>query len=121
LRLGGVKAIFNPRALVYHYKPPLRSGGVEKMVSQARAQARTAVQLVHVHPHWRAYLATGLNPPQRLVHAIERRAGAAQRYRGRLGDLATDRALSRGEMRAARQLANLAYFEELERALSART
>ncbi len=121
LRLGGVKAIFNPRALVYHYKPPARSGGVEKMLQQAQAQARTAVQLVRMHPHWRAYLATGLNPAQRILHAIERHTSASKRYRHKLGDLSADRALSRSELRAARHLANLAYFEELERALSAQT
>ena len=39
LRFAGVKAVFNPRAIVYHYKPRQRADDVEKMLRQARAQA----------------------------------------------------------------------------------
>ncbi|MGR4065091.1 MAG: glycosyltransferase family 2 protein [Vulcanimicrobiaceae bacterium] len=117
LRSGGVKAIFHPAALVYHYKPRPRSGNVEKMVRQARAQARTAVKLASIHPQWRTYLATGLNPVQRALHSATRRAGAAKRYRRAVGDLDADRPLDDRELRAARALANEAYFEELENAL----
>ena len=41
LRFGGVKAVFNPKALVYHWKPRPRSGNVEKMIAKrARKRAR---------------------------------------------------------------------------------
>lgn len=116
LRFAGVKAIFNKRALVYHWKPRPRSGNVEKMVRQARAQARTAVQLAAIHPHWRTYLATGDNPAQRLIHKWMRGVDMARHYRTQLGDLSGDRALSDSELRAAGRLASEAYFEELERA-----
>lgn len=119
LRFGGVKAVFNKRALVYHWKPRPRSGNVEKMVRQARAQARTAVQLVKIHPHWRAFLTTGINAPQRALHAVARRGDADGKYRAILGDVSGDRALSDRELSAARKLANEAYFDELERALRA--
>jgi glycosyltransferase involved in cell wall biosynthesis len=119
LRFAGVKAVFNPRALVYHFKPPPRSGDVEKMLRQARAQARTAVQLARLHPHWRTYLATGDNPVQRLLHKWMRGIDAARRYRSQLGSLEDDRALTGRELRAARRLAAEAYFEELERARAA--
>jgi glycosyltransferase involved in cell wall biosynthesis len=119
LRARGVKAVFNPKALAYHYKPRPRAASVEKMVRQAQAQARTAVTLARLHPHWRTYLATGMNPVQRRMHALTRGAGFAARLRRRLGDLSGDRVLSEREARAARALANEAYFEELERALSA--
>jgi glycosyltransferase involved in cell wall biosynthesis len=117
LRFRGVKAIFNPKALVYHFKPPPRAAGVEKMVAQARAQARTAVRLVRLHPHWRAYLATGINPVQRRFHAVLRTLHIEDRLRRRLTRLAGDRELRPHELRAARALANDAYFEELERVL----
>jgi glycosyltransferase involved in cell wall biosynthesis len=117
LRFRGTKAVFNPKALVYHWKPRPRSGNVEKMVKQARAQARTAVQLAQIHPHWRTYLATGMNPVQRAYHSATRSLRAAERLRKQVGDLAVDRALSDRELRAARALANEAYFEELERTL----
>jgi glycosyltransferase involved in cell wall biosynthesis len=117
LRSGGVKAVFNKRALAYHWKPRPRSGDVEKMVRQARAQARTAVQLVKIHPTWRAFLATGINAPQRALHSVALRGDPERRYRAILGDLSVDRALSGRELAAARKLANEAYFEELERAL----
>lgn len=117
LRARGVKAVFNPKALAYHYKPRPRACDVEKMVRQAQAQARTAVVLVGLHPHWRAYLATGINPAQRRAHALTRRMNSVRRLRARLGDLSGDRILSDREARAARALATEAYFEELERTL----
>jgi glycosyltransferase involved in cell wall biosynthesis len=117
LRFGGVRAVFNPRALVYHYKPRPRSGNVEKMVAQARAQARTAVQLAKLHPHWRTYLATGINPVQRGLHKWIDGIKKARKYRDEIGDLSADRALSNRELRAAQKLAANAYFEELEVAL----
>jgi glycosyltransferase involved in cell wall biosynthesis len=118
LRFGGVKAVFNKRALVYHYKPRPRASSVEKMIRQARAQARTAVQLEKLHPHWRTTLATGDTVVQRLLHKWMRGIDMARRYRTTLGDLTADRPLSGREARAARLLANEAYFEELERARS---
>ncbi|HEY5340781.1 MAG TPA: galactosyltransferase-related protein, partial [Candidatus Aquilonibacter sp.] len=117
LRFAGVKAVFNKRALVYHCKPRQRSGNVEQMVAQAKAQARTAVQLLELHPHWRAYLATGANPLQRSLHRWLRGIRSAKHYRDALGDLSDDHALSDRELRAARGLATRAYFEELERSL----
>jgi glycosyltransferase involved in cell wall biosynthesis len=117
LRFRGTKAAFNPKALVYHWKPRPRSGNVEKMIEQARAQARTAVQLAAIHPHWRTYLATGMNPVQRAYHSATRSMNAPERLRKRVGDLGVDRALTDRELRAARALANEAYFEELERSL----
>ncbi|HZZ00173.1 MAG TPA: glycosyltransferase [Candidatus Baltobacteraceae bacterium] len=120
LRARGVKAVFNPKALAYHYKPRPRTSDVEKMVRQAQAQARTAVVLVGLHPTWRAYLATGINPAQRRAHDLMRRLNAGRRLRKRLSELSGDRVLSEREARVARALANDAYFEELERALSAR-
>ncbi len=116
LRARGVKAVFNPRALVYHFKPPLRASSIEGLVAQARAKARTAVALARLHPHWRAYLATGINPPQRRFAAWRRRLGLADRIRGRLANLG-ERELTPREARLARSLANEAYFEEMERAL----
>lgn len=117
LRARGVRAIFHPAALVYHVKPPRRADGVERMIAQAQAQARTAVRLVRRHPNWRAYLATGVNPVQRTFHKLARRLGAARRYARRLPEGAPDRAMTPRELRAARALANEAYFAELERAL----
>lgn len=117
LRARGVRAVFHSSALVYHVKPCPRTGGVAKMIAQARAQARTAVRLVRRHPNWRAYLATGINPVQRGFHAALRRLHFADRYRRSIAGLVVDRELSFREMRAARALANDAYFDELERAL----
>ena len=115
LRFAGVKAVFNKNALVYHYKPRPRSSNVEKMVRQARAQARTAVQLAKLHPHWRTFLATGDNAPARLLHKWMRGIDKARHYRTSLGDLSVDRELTGGELRALKRLTREAYFEELER------
>jgi glycosyltransferase involved in cell wall biosynthesis len=117
LRAARIKAVFNPRALVYHVKPPPLGAGVEAMVRQARAKARTAVALVRLHPHWRAYLATGINPLQRRVAGLRRRLRIGDRLRARLAGLPADRELTGGQLRLAWALANEAYFEELERVL----
>lgn len=119
LRQAGVRAIFHPQALVYHVKPRPRVEGVEKMLRQARAQARTAVRLVRRHPHWRAYLATGINPVQRSFHAALRRLRVERRMQQRLAGLPEERELRSAELRTARALANEVYFDELERALRA--
>jgi glycosyltransferase involved in cell wall biosynthesis len=117
LRARSVRAVFNPKALAYHVKPRPRTGSVEKMIEQARAQARTAVRLVRRHPHWRAYLTTGINPAQRGLHALLRAVGLDERLRRRLGEIAGDRELDRRELATARALANEMYFGELEHAL----
>ena len=117
LRFGGVRAVFNHKALVYHYKPRPRSASVEKMIAQARAQARTAVQLAAIHPHWRTYLATGINPIQRTWHRLRDGERVTRALRARVGELSNDRALSDRELRAARGLATAAYFDELEKSL----
>jgi glycosyltransferase involved in cell wall biosynthesis len=117
LRSSSVRAVFHPSALVYHFKPRPRAGGVERMIAQARAQARTAVRLVRRHPHWRAYLATGINPVQRSLHRVLRGLHFQNRFRRRLAALPDERELRPEELRAARALANDAYFDELERAL----
>jgi GT2 family glycosyltransferase len=119
LRFAGVRATFNPQALVYHYKPRAHADNVEAMVRQARAQARTAVQLARLHPHWRTYLATGNYAAARMLHGAIRSFGVPKRCRGTLHELPPDRTLSDAELRAARRLAKDAYFEELERARTA--
>ncbi|HEY1429419.1 MAG TPA: glycosyltransferase family A protein [Candidatus Tumulicola sp.] len=117
LRKRGVRATFNPKALAYHYKPHPRLADVEPMIRQARAQARTAVVLAELHPHWRSYLATGINPMQRAWHRATASAERVRRRRELFVDRDDDRRLTAAELRAARWLAGAAYFEEIERVL----
>lgn len=116
LRARGLKSILNKKAIAFHYKPRPRTGNVEGMIRQARAQARTAVQLAKIHPHWRSYLATGNTAAQRLVHRWADGIGAARHFKAMLGDLSVDRPLSGAQLFAARQMAANAYYDELERA-----
>ncbi|HET9029522.1 MAG TPA: hypothetical protein VFN49_05040, partial [Candidatus Aquilonibacter sp.] len=108
---------FNPKALVYHWKPRPKAGDVEKMIRQARAQARTAVQLAQIHPHWRTYLATGINPVNRGLHKWIRGIQKARDYVPMLAQRDSGEPLSNKELRAARSAASAAYYDELERAL----
>ncbi len=117
LREAGVRAVFHPGALVYHVKPRPRAAAVGKMIAQAQAQARTAVRLVRRHPNWRAHLATGINPLQRSFHRALRVLRYDERFRRRLADLEPGVELRGAALRAARVLANEAYFRELERAM----
>jgi hypothetical protein len=79
------------------------------------------VQLHELHRHWRVALATGNNRVQRGVHRLTRRLGLGRQFERMIGDTASARPLSPRELWAARRLASETYFEELERALRART
>ncbi|HYZ14890.1 MAG TPA: glycosyltransferase, partial [Candidatus Acidoferrum sp.] len=57
LRALGTKAVFNRRAVAFHYKPRPKGTNIAGMVRQVRAQARTAVRLERLHPGWRVALA----------------------------------------------------------------
>jgi glycosyltransferase involved in cell wall biosynthesis len=117
LRIAGVRGSFNPRAIAFHYKPPLLAAGVEPMIAQARAQARTAVTLAVLHPHWRVALATG-DPLRRALYHLRDRLSGSAHVREALAALPPDRLLTRREARAARALATAAYYDELTRARS---
>ncbi|HEY0798641.1 MAG TPA: hypothetical protein VGD50_05795, partial [Candidatus Baltobacteraceae bacterium] len=101
-------------AVAYHFKPAPQAASIEGMVRQARAQARTAVQLGSMHPHWRVVLATGDHPAVRALAGAARAAGVgalAQRAAGAYDD--------KDPLRGTRRLAasvvrGLAYFEELD-------
>ena len=127
LRKIGVRSRLNTRAIAFHYKAPLRARNVAGMIAQARSQARTAVELARLHPHWRVPLATGDEPLQRAMHRGVRalhRSGVLQRVQQMVGQayyttewfssLPPEQLLSASEVRAARSLAQLAYFQELD-------
>jgi hypothetical protein len=114
LRAAGVQGVFNRFAVAFHYKPRPRAAGVEGMLRQARAQARTAVQLRELHPHWRVVLATGDDPLRRNFHRVLRSFGTLGGLERRVGDHASDRALTNGELNAARALARETYYAELD-------
>jgi GT2 family glycosyltransferase len=116
LRAAGVKGVFNRFAVAFHYKPRPRASNVDGMVRQARAQARTAVQLRALHPHWRVVLATGDDPVRRTLHRAARTLGRMRRLERLIGDRSADRALTGTQVGAARALASEAYFDELDAA-----
>jgi glycosyltransferase involved in cell wall biosynthesis len=116
LRAAGVRGIFNRFAVAFHYKPRPRMKNVEAMLRLARAHARTAVQLRELQPHWRVVLATGDDPLQRGLHRLGRSLGRIPALERRVGDRATDRALSNRELAAARGLARELYYAELDAA-----
>jgi glycosyltransferase involved in cell wall biosynthesis len=118
LRFAGTRAIFNPRALAYHLKPPPRVRDVAGMVRQAQAQARTARELYRLHPHWRVVLATGDYLVNRVLHRVLRRVRSPERLAANIEGSDPKRTLSPREQRAARALASAAYYEELEAAVA---
>jgi glycosyltransferase involved in cell wall biosynthesis len=119
LRARGVRGVFNRFALAFHYKPPPSAADVEAMLRQARAQARTAVQLRALHDHWRVVLATGDDPLRRAFHRVTNRLGAVDRLERAVGPRPSMRTLSGVQQTAARALARETYYEELERAHAA--
>jgi hypothetical protein len=93
---------------------------VEGRVPKARAQARTAVLLAKLHPHWRSYLATGINPVQRAWHRATGSVARAQRRTDLLTAEPQERPMTDAELRVARSLASTAYFDEIEKVLRGR-
>jgi glycosyltransferase involved in cell wall biosynthesis len=116
LRAIGTKAVFNRRAVAFHYKPPPSGTNVAGMLRQVRAQARTAVRLERLHPSWRVALAIGDTVPQRLLGAALRRSGLVAQLEKLVGQSAGDATLSPPKLAAAHLLASAAYYDELERA-----
>lgn len=119
LRALGVKATFNPKALVFHVKPPLYGADRDKALAQARAKARTAVALTRLHPGWRTALATGINPVQLALASFRRRLHIHRMLARRVARIDSQHPLTRRETATLHALANEAYYEELERALHA--
>jgi glycosyltransferase involved in cell wall biosynthesis len=117
LRHMGVPSILAKDALVYHYKPPLAPAGFSGMARQARAQARTAVQFIEKHPHWRVALATGQVAPVLWWSAVARSIGWPKALGAIAGGDAQSESLPIGVRRwAAARLARAEYFSELARA-----
>jgi glycosyltransferase involved in cell wall biosynthesis len=118
LRALGTKAVFNRRALAFHYKPRPTGTNVAGMLRQVRAQARTAVRLEELHPNWRVALAIGDTAPQRILAEALRKSGVLPRLERTVagGGATDDQRLSPPKLAAARLLAAAAYYDELERA-----
>jgi GT2 family glycosyltransferase len=117
LRHMGVPSILAKDALVYHYKPPVQPAGFAGMARQARAQARTAVQFIEKHPHWRVALATGQVAPALWWSSVARGLGWPKLLAAVAGGDTDADAIPIGVRRwAASRLARAEYFSELARA-----
>jgi glycosyltransferase involved in cell wall biosynthesis len=113
LRAIGTKAVFNRRAVAFHWKPRPTGTNVAGMLRQVRAQARTAVRLEKLHPNWRVALAIGDTAPQRLLVNALRKSGLVKRLERAVGETSNDEKLSPAKLAAARLLASAAYYDEL--------
>jgi GT2 family glycosyltransferase len=116
LRELGTKAVFNRRAVAFHYKPRPKGTNVAGMLRQVRAQARTAVRLERLHPGWRVALAIGDTLPQRALGDALRKSALVPRLERYLARSESGGRLSRAKLVAARLLASAAYYDELARA-----
>jgi len=116
LRALGTKAVFNRRAVAFHWKPAPKGTNVAGMLRQVRAQARTAVRLEALHPGWRVALAIGDTAPQRLLGDALRKSGLPARLERLVGTTSAETKLPPAKLAAARLLASAAYYDELERA-----
>jgi GT2 family glycosyltransferase len=115
LRQMGVPSLLARDAIVYHYKPPVPRANVPAMLRQARAQARTAVQFLEKHPHWRVALATGQVAPVRFWSGVARAAGWPRLLERLSGSSAVaPPGVPAGiQQWAAARLARAAYFAEI--------
>jgi glycosyltransferase involved in cell wall biosynthesis len=114
LRSMGIRSILARDAVVYHHKPPLSPPQFSRISRQARGQARTAIQFLDKHPHWRIALATGQVAPLLWWSKVASSSGwpTILEMIARPGreDSALPIALRRW---AARRLARSAYYDEL--------
>lgn len=120
LRELGTRAVFNRRAVAFHFKPPPRGASVAGTLRQVRAQARTAVQLERKHPHWRVALAVGDTPPQRWLGAAVARSGLGRRLEPFVSSPQPGDALNFAQRAGLGVLATQAYYDELAHARQAR-
>jgi glycosyltransferase involved in cell wall biosynthesis len=119
LRALGTRAVFNRRAVAFHFKPPPSTVDLAGIVRQARAQARTAVQLEGKHPHWRVALAVGDTPPQRYLGAALVRSGLGRPLESFVAREAGSGPLGPFGRVAVGLLATDAYYAELLRVRTA--
>jgi glycosyltransferase involved in cell wall biosynthesis len=113
LRELGTRGVFNKRAVAFHHKPPPHAPDVAGMLRQARAQARTAVQLERKHPNWRVALAVGDTPPQRWLGRTVARSGIARGLEPFVARSGAGEALDPVQRAAAGVLTTAAYYDEL--------
>ncbi len=116
LRRLGTQAVFNKRAVAFHFKPPPSGVNVDGVLRQVRAQARTAVQLERKHPGWRVALAIGDTPPQRWLGAAVAHSAVARELETRVARFATERPLDALQRAALAVVSTRAYYDELLRA-----
>ncbi len=133
LRALGTQAVFNRRAVAFHWKPAPKGTNVAGMLRQVRAQARTAVRLEARHPGWRVALAIGDTrrsacSATRCARAAFRPASNASSARPAAAAQPATRPArvpraTRSSRRPARRgalLASAAYYDELARAKAER-
>ncbi len=114
LRRRGVPSVLARDAVVYHHKPPLAPAQFPRVTRQARAQARTAVQFLDLHPHWRIALATGQLGPLVWWSRVVRASGWPSLLENIAAPDAARSPWPLGVRRwAAQRLARSAYYDEL--------
>jgi glycosyltransferase involved in cell wall biosynthesis len=117
LRHMHVPSLLAKDALVFHYKPPAPASAFSAQARQARAQARTAVQFIDKHPHWRVALATGQVAPLMWWSGVARALGWPRLLESIAQPDVPSNALPMGVRRwAAARFARAEYFDELQRA-----
>jgi glycosyltransferase involved in cell wall biosynthesis len=114
----GTRAVFNKRAVAFHFKPPPQSVDAAGVLRRVRAQARTAVQLERKHPHWRVALAVGDTPPQRWLGTAVARSNL-RKLEPLASGLTEGKRLGVPGRAALLALATQAYYDELLRARAA--
>ncbi|HEY3999667.1 MAG TPA: glycosyltransferase family A protein, partial [Candidatus Xenobia bacterium] len=112
LRLEGYKAHFNNRAVVFHYKPPLRPDQIGEVEQRAEEMARSAMAYYYKHPHWKVALATGLNP---LVASWSRIWYSESMYRSCMRQWESGNGSPQGRAKLEHKLFKYFYYRALEK------
>ncbi len=112
LRELGLKRVFNRKAIGYHYKPPWRREWMKGILNQKRQQARMAWVYLSKRRSFRAKLAVGLHPLNRLWLKLAKLLNFKERASRTLSQL-EEGPLDGKYLKAMRTLARIEYYEHL--------
>jgi len=113
-RVAGYRMIFNPRAIIFHYKPP-HADEVEFNQNHGLGMGRLAAQFYRKHPVLLVALSTKANPLVRAVHALRFSERACRRA---IEDLKADNLPDSRRLNLLQIVYQYHYLQGLEQGLA---
>ncbi len=115
LRKLGLKRIFNPKAIGYHYKPGWRADSIESAIKLSQAKARMAHVYLSKYPNLHVKLSTGYHWGNKLWLSIADLFNLKEASEKILKSVSPDSSaiLTGKPLKALKLLTRYAYYREL--------